>query len=218
MGMPGVLRGISVEDEVVTQKLMYRLALFFHTLKGMSLQSLEWIEMGLSLLWPAVSYKPHQCGQYLHFHNTNVDSLTPWSFYIDLFTLDPMWMLQKMSEGQHRASCSPSQEKSHLSVAGPAVDNPHIVALSQSHFYLEFVPLGWWWYTQPTQLIQPYKEECPLQEWWEKVGFNGGLVCILSAGSAQGTRGCHQWPGIPLHTVPPPTGPSLSSFPYRHWL
>ena len=28
----------------------------------------------------------------------------PWSLYIKLFTLDPMWMLQKTSKGQYRAS------------------------------------------------------------------------------------------------------------------
>ena len=30
----------------------------------------------------------------------------PWSLYMTLFTLDPMWTLQKIYEGQHRASQS----------------------------------------------------------------------------------------------------------------
>ena len=87
-----------------------------------------------------------------------------WSLYIELFTLDPTRMLQKMCNGQHKASCSPKLEESQLSVAGLAADISHFVALPQSHSYLELVPLGWWWHTMPTQLAQPYKGECPLQE------------------------------------------------------
>ena len=63
----------------------------------------------------------------------------PWSLYIELFTLDPTGMLQKMSEGQHKASCSPNLEESQLSVAGLVADIPQFVALPQSHSYLDFV-------------------------------------------------------------------------------
>ena len=43
-------------------------------------------------------------------------------------------------------------------------------------------------------------------------------MSILSAGSSQGRKGCPLQPGAQLHTVPPPTSPSLSSSPCRHWL
>ena len=68
----------------------------------------------------------------------------PWSLYTELFTLDPIRMLQRMSEGQHGASQSPNLEEFLLSVTGPVVDNLHFVGLSQSYSYLKFVPLGQW--------------------------------------------------------------------------
>ena len=79
------------------------------------------------------------------------------SLYIKLFTLDPMWMLQTLSTGQHRASQSSNLEESPLSVAGPAADNLYFVVLSQSHSYLKFVPLGWWQCTLPGQFTWLYK-------------------------------------------------------------
>ena len=131
---------------------MHGLSLPFHTPKVMSLQFLEWREVGLSLLWLAVSSKPHQCDQYLCCQNTGTDSLTSlvplhWTFHPD-----PMWTLWKRSKGQHRASCLPNLEESQLSVTGPVADNPHFVVLPQSHSYLEFICLGQWCYTLPTQL------------------------------------------------------------------
>ena len=57
------------------------------------------------------------------------------------------------------ASCSSSLEESQLSVTGQVADTSHFEALSQPHSYLEFVPLGHWWHTLPTQLAQLYKEE-----------------------------------------------------------
>ena len=78
--------GISVEDEAVTQKSKCRLALPFHTLIVMNLQSLEWREVGLSLSWLAISYKLQQWDQYLSHQNDNVDSHIPlvilhWTFH-----------------------------------------------------------------------------------------------------------------------------------------
>ena len=66
----------------------------------------------------------------------------PWSLYMKCFILDPMWMLQKTSEGQHRVSCSTNLEETQLSAAGLVADNPHFVVLL----------LGWWWHTLPAQL------------------------------------------------------------------
>ena len=40
-------------------------------------------------------------------------------------------------------------------------------------------------------------------------------MSVLSTGFSQGTKGLLQQLGVPLHTVPPPTGPSLSSSPCR---
>ena len=40
----------SVEDEMVNPKLMHRLALPFHALKVMTLQSLAWREVGYSFI------------------------------------------------------------------------------------------------------------------------------------------------------------------------
>ena len=51
-----------------------------------------------------------------------------------------------------------------MSVTWPVADSLHFVALSHSHSYLEFVPIGWWQCTPPTQLAPLYKVECPLQE------------------------------------------------------
>ena len=147
---------------------------------------------------------------------TRVTTLTPshpLSLYIKLFTLYPTGILWKMSEWQHKASCSSNLEESQLSVTVLVADISCFVALPQSHSYLELVPLGQWWCTMPAQPKQTYKGECPFQEWLEK-----GLMSILSTSSSWGMKGCYQWPGIPLHTVPPPTSPSLSSSPCRHWL
>ena len=88
----------------------------------------------------------------------------PWFLYIEPFIIDPTRMIWKMSEGQHKASCSPNLEESQLSVAGLAANISHFMVLPQSHFFLELVPLGQWWHTMPAQLTQPYKGECPLQE------------------------------------------------------
>ena len=57
-----------------------------------------------------------------------------------------------------------------------------------------------------------------LLEWWEKVDFGGGPMSIQSAGSSRGRKGCLPQLGIPFCMVPPPTDPSLSSSPCRHWL
>ena len=56
---------------------MHRLAPPFHTPKTMSLQSLDWREVGLKLSWPVISFESHQCDQYLHYENTDVDFHTP---------------------------------------------------------------------------------------------------------------------------------------------
>ena len=42
----------------------------------MNLQSPELKEVGLSLLWPVVSFWTHWCDQYLCHQTTNIDSLT----------------------------------------------------------------------------------------------------------------------------------------------
>ena len=43
----------------------------------------------LSLSWPAISYRPHWCDQYLYCQNANVDSCThSLSLYMKIFTLD----------------------------------------------------------------------------------------------------------------------------------
>ena len=47
-----------------------------------------------------------------------------------------------MSKEIHRACWLPNLEESHLSSAGPAVDNSHFVAFLQSHSLSEVAPPG----------------------------------------------------------------------------
>ena len=115
-----------------------------------TLQSLEWREVGLKLSWLVISFRPHQCDQHLCHQNANVDFYTPLFLYIDLFTLYLAKKLWKMSAWKHGVSCSPTPEESHLFDAGSAMDNSHFVVLPQFHSPLEFVPLGWCWCTWPT--------------------------------------------------------------------
>ena len=80
---------ISVQGEMVIQKLMHGLVVLSQTPRVMSLQSLEQREVGLNLSQPAISYRHHQCDQYLHCKNASTDTLTslvplhqtlhPWS-------------------------------------------------------------------------------------------------------------------------------------------
>ena len=175
----------------------------------MSLQFLEWREVGLNLSWPVISYKPHPCDQYLCCQNANVDSFTPLVPLASNFSpLIKQGHSRKCWEGQHRASCSPNLEG--VSAACCWDGSRHSTLYGTFSVWLKFVPLGQWWHTLPTQLALLCKDECTLQEWWEEVGLHGGLVSILSAGSLWGMRGCNQQPAIPLHIVPPPTSPSLS--------
>ena len=68
------------------KKLMHGPVHLFHTPHVVSLQSLEWREVGLKLPWPVVSFKPHWCDQYLCCWNANADFYTPpiplhWTFH-----------------------------------------------------------------------------------------------------------------------------------------
>ena len=84
----------------------------------MSLQSLEWREV--DLVYHSQLY-PTSLTSVISTSTARMLALTPtcpWSPYIELFILDPMWMLWKMSKGQHRASQSPNLEESPLSVTG----------------------------------------------------------------------------------------------------
>ena len=172
--------------------------------KVMSLQSLEWREVGLSLLWPAISYRPHQCDQYLCCQNIDVDFHTPlvplhhtfhyWS------NMDTLVNIQRIAQN---ILFSQPRGVSNWSDSGSVTDNIHFVVLSLSHSYPEFVPLGWGWHILPAQFAQLYKGECPLQEWWEKAGFGEELMSIMSTDSWQGMKGHHLQPSIPLHMGPP---------------
>ena len=140
------------------------------------------------------------------------------SIYIRFFTLYQSSKLWELFEWMNRIFYSPSLEESHLSDAGPAMDNSHFVVLPQSHSS-EFVPLGWWWWcTRPPWPAQPHIVESPLSGQWGKVNFNRGLMSIWSTGFSQGRKGCPLQFSAPLHMVPPPTGPSPFSSPCRHQL
>ena len=202
--------GISVEDEAVTQKSMHGLALPDHKPK-----------LWASNLWNKErwGWVYHDCPYPTSLTGVISTSLVwmltltpshPWSLYLEIFTLDLMWTLWKMSDGQHIASCSSLPRGVSLVCHWAGGRQSTLWGAFSFSLLSEFVPLGQWWHTQPIELTWPYKEECLLQGWWEKVSFGGGLMSVLSTGSSWGKRGCHQQPGIPLHMVPFPTGPSLS--------
>ena len=202
---------ISVEEESVTQKMMHGLVLPFTTPQSCELAisrtkrgGVEFIMASCillaSLVWlvPLLSeyqfWLPH----------------TPSPSTLNFFTLDPIGMLQIMSEGWHKASCSSNSEESQLSFAGLAVDNLHFVAFPQSYSSLESVRVHLAYLAYMT-----IWRGVPLQEQREKVSFSGGLMCIPSVCSSWGTIGLLQQLGVPLHTVPPPTSPALYSSPSR---
>ena len=187
----------------------------FHAPRIMSLQSLDQEEVGLKLLWPVISFDPHWCDQYLHWQNTNVDFHTPWSLHIELFTLDLERRLHKMSKWMHRVSYSPILEESHLSDAGLAMDNSHLVALplSSRNCSSRMVVVHLVHVAHTT-----IQRGVPSVGAMRKVSFVGGLVSILSTGSSWGRKGHLQQPGTPLHMFPSPTSPSHSSFHCRHQL
>ena len=130
-------------------KLMHRPVHLFHTPCVVSLQSLEWREVGLKLSYLFISFKPHWCDQHLHFWNADIDFYTPLSLYIEVFTLYLARKLCKMSTWMYSVSCSPFLEESHLSDTRPVMENSHFMALPQSHSPQDFVPLGWWLCTWP---------------------------------------------------------------------
>ena len=57
---------------------MHGLVLPLQTPHVVSLQSLEWREVGLKKSWSVMSFEPHWCDQYLCLWNANVDTHTPW--------------------------------------------------------------------------------------------------------------------------------------------
>ena len=59
------------------QKSMHGPAHPFHTPHVVSLQSLEWREVGLKLLWPVISFNPHWCDQHLYCKNAIIDFYIP---------------------------------------------------------------------------------------------------------------------------------------------
>ena len=141
------------------------------------------------------SHFPLSISGVVNTSTTRVLTLTPsypCSIYIELFTLDPTETLWKTCP-KYSTKLLVHQTLRSLSgvcLLGWWQTFPHLVALPQSHSYLELVVLGQWWCTMPAQLTQPYKGECPSQEWWEKVSLGGGLLSVLSAGSSWGIKGC----------------------------
>ena len=146
----------------------------------MSLQSPEQREVGLSIWWSVVSYWPHQCDQYLHCQNTNVDLLTlpvplHWSF-----TLDAVGMLWKMSEGHHKASYSPNLKEfqwcccwagsKQFTLCGTSsvsslsgVCSSRVVGVHWTHLACPIIQRG-----------------VPSARVIRKISFGGGLMSILS--------------------------------------
>ena len=56
---------------------MHRLVALFHAPQSYMLAISRKRVVGLTLLWPVISYKPHQCDQYLCHQNASIDSLIP---------------------------------------------------------------------------------------------------------------------------------------------
>ena len=135
---------ICVQDGIVTPKINAWGSTSISHPCVVSLQSPEQREVGLKKSWSVMSFKPHQCNQYLCLWNADVDVHTPLILLHQTFHPLSNEETLETSEWMHIIYYSPILEESHLSDAGPAMDNSHFVVLSQSHSSSEFVPLGWW--------------------------------------------------------------------------
>ena len=192
---------------------MHGLAPPFHAPTVMSLQSLDWREVRLKLLWPVVSFEPHWCGQYLCHQNTNADFHIPlipvhqtfhpwsskevpenvwrneWSFVLTQPRgVSPVW---HWASDEHCALCGTSSVSLPSGVCFSRVVVVHLAHLAHMTAQRGVPSIGVMW----------------------KIGFGGGLGRVLSAVSSWGRKGCLQQPGNSLHTVLPPTSPSPSSSP-----
>ena len=184
----------------------------------MSLQSLEWKEVGLKLLWLVISFKTYWCDQYLCCQNVNngfhmpqiplhqtLHSLTsqeaPENISMNaqsfLFThpsgVLPVW--HWASNGQFTLCGTTSVSLSSR------VCSSRMVVVHLAHLALRTIQIG-----------------VPSLGVMRKMVLVGesGVYCLLV--SSHGRKG-HLWqPGTPLHMIPPPTSPSLSSISYRHQL
>ena len=130
------------------QKLMHRLVHPFHAPHFVSLQSLEWREVGLKLLWLVVSFQPHWCDQYLPCQNANIDFHTPPITIHQTF--HPLSSQEALENFCMNAWSFLFTHPVGVSPIWCWASNLHFVALPQSHSPPEFVPLGWWQCTWPT--------------------------------------------------------------------
>ena len=203
--------GICIQDGIVTPNIDVWANTPISHAHVVNLQSPEWREVGLKKSWLVVSFEPHQCDQYLHLWNTDVDVYTPliplhqtfhplsnkgalsniwmnvWGL---LFThprrVSPVWCW--VSDGQF-ALCGTSSV-SLLS----GVCSSRVVVVHLAHFACTTVQRG-----------------VPSVGTMKKVTFGTGLMNILSTGFSWDRKGCPQQPGTSLCMVPPPTSPSPSS-------
>ena len=100
---------ISVEDGVVTQKIDAQASTPISHPQSYEL-AISSMKRGWVEFYGGQSF-PTSITGVINTFTTRVLTLTPldpWSLCINLFTLDLTGMLWKMSEGQHKASCSPN--------------------------------------------------------------------------------------------------------------
>ena len=181
----------------------------------MSLQSLEWREVGMSISWPVVSYWPQQ---YLCHQNTNIDSLTTlvplnWTFYPWSNRDGPenVWRIVQsflftqprgVSAVCHWAGsrqvtlCSASSISLLSRVCSSRVVVPH--QAPSAHMTI-----------QRGVLFAGAMRKS--QFWWRTYEHPVCWFFIRYEGTSSAT-----W--CSLHMVPPPTSPSLFSSPCRHQL
>ena len=77
---------IYIQDKFVTPKINAWASTPIPHPHVVSLQCLEWREVGMKLSWLVISFKPHQCDQYLYHQNADIDFYTPpiplhWTFH-----------------------------------------------------------------------------------------------------------------------------------------
>ena len=85
-GICHAFHGIYVQDRIVSPEINAQASVPISHSCVVSLQSLEWREVGLKESWLVMSFKPHWYDQYLHLQNAGVDVDTPlmslhWTFH-----------------------------------------------------------------------------------------------------------------------------------------
>ena len=180
---------INVEGEVVTPKINVWASSPVSCPQSYELAISRMKRGGVELLQPVISYKPHHCDLYLHCQNVKIDSLTAlvplhWTFHPCsnratpeniLSTAQSFLFIQprgvsavcNWASRRHSTLCGTFSVSLLSGVCSSKVVVPH--PAHSAHMTMQ--------------------RGVPLAGMMRKVGFSGGVMSILSAGSSQGTRG-----------------------------